>query len=554
MPLPFEEFRNLFDDKKDYELRAQVKRAIWDVIFKNDDPINWTGEGGVLSKLWDHRVELDHTKFVRNLGNLKAETSAEIHYIYLLYWIYISQEDSDVCRTEFERVCRAVWKCGFDERRAQIRKQRADEANASERNRHPQRSPCDRPRSPPDAEQPSNLNRDEEAPNSGDDRADQENLTKVKQAAIFENAISKDDLIPIDALLTDDEHDILDPFNRHENAIKLKRRDRERGNLRDFADNDARFQLCALIGPSGSGKTRLAVEWSIEYDGKGWNAAFLKNPSPDIWAGWKPTADTLIVIDYMFNYDEAINTIMRHCKDLPDDHPKVRLLVLDHIFADDIRNLGHFSYWRNIVGDKNELKALIASGVVHPSTPILLKDATDRAVLLREIVMDVSDIDDEDDPKIADAMKIFEDESKDEVRHPLFAALVGDAIKQGWEDYSVWSRLDIIDYYMDGKNRIPWVESHGAAGQWAGVLIAAATVWGDADWEELKRILPDPTGMNGQDGSLAAFHSAIEQFCTHLLSSRLEGNVLKAFRPDILGELFVLRFLRAVNRHGMLTP
>ena len=346
----------------------------------------------------------------------------------------------------------------------------------------------------------------------------------------------------------DDGGNWLNPFNL--TSIPLKNRDAELDRLRAFADGPAPYQLWALIAPSGAGKTRLAAEWMLEYrEERGWNVGFLDNPEPGIWTGWQPSANTLIVIDYIHNYGRAIKAILDRCENLSSDGAleslEVRILAIDHVFPERFTDILGYSPWNQVFESRIDLDA--RKEVFYEKDQLRLTEAQDRNSVLRQIVAHVGGKLPDGDRRLDAAMETL-NKMEDAARHPLFAALIGDAIRNGRDDYRTWTRLQLVEYYLDSKNRLPWKQEKNPVGFWIGALVAAATIRDGADDSTLSDFLPEKFLKDGVEVVVSDHRNEIDGQITHITSSPTLGSRLNAFRPDIMGEFFVLLFLGRVRR------
>lgn len=352
----------------------------------------------------------------------------------------------------------------------------------------------------------------------------------------------------------------LSPFNLK--SISRQCRDNELAQLGAFANAPEPYRLWALIASSGAGKTRLAAEWMHRCrEDHCWNVGFLGDPNPDIWDNWHPYANTIIAVDYIHNYGRAIKAILNRCKSLHNhgvlETFKVRILVIDHVFPKRFADILRYSHWNEIFEDKIALDAWNqvfdaqdASGskksVFFDQRPLRLAQAQDRNTLLRRVIADVGGKLATDDERVEAAMRTL-NRMEDAAQHPLFAALIGDAIFNGRKDYRNWTRLELIDYYLDSKNRLPWEQKDKPLGFLVGVLVASATVRGGTDVATLFDCLPQTIRRNGDQIEISDYGAQIDGQYTHITSSPTLEGWFEAFRPDILGEFFVLLFIGKIQ-------
>lgn len=340
----------------------------------------------------------------------------------------------------------------------------------------------------------------------------------------------------------------LDPHNHH--SIPLSGRDAEQATLTQFMGAPEPFLILPLIAPSGAGKTRLISQWMRRYvpsaSDTEWDAGFVDSTrqnsrDPQPWCDWEITRPTLIVIDYTFAYDAVVREIADRARRNPTQH-KIRLLVIDHIYP---KFLKDDFLWGKMFGSPGQL-SLLERTVIRPS--LELKPEIAGSKLLRDVIAAAASLSDKtfnaDDPLIIEAEghltrmgEISGDETNGDpnaVRHPLFAALMGQAIREAdgeAVDFSKWTRRDLITYYFSGENRLPWTVWDDGRGVSVGALVCAAT---------LRRGLSIDTQIRR---SFAKNADEIIDYAKRIVSSD-NSFVIKPFLPDILGEALLLLFLR----------
>ncbi|MCF6277643.1 MAG: ankyrin repeat domain-containing protein, partial [Anaerolineales bacterium] len=343
----------------------------------------------------------------------------------------------------------------------------------------------------------------------------------------------------------------LDPHNHH--SIPLSSRDAEQATLTQFMGAPEPFLILPLIAPSGAGKTRLISQWMRRYvpsaSDTEWDAGFVDSTKqnsrdPQPWCDWEITRPTLIVIDYTFAYDAVVREIAERARRNPTQH-KIRLLVIDHIYPKFLKD-DHF--WGKAFGSPGNLNILERT-IIRP--PIELKPEIAGSKLLRDVIAAAASLGGKtftaDDKLIIEAeghLTRMGEASGDEthgdpnaVRHPLFAALMGQAIREaegGAVDFSKWTRRDLITYYFAGENRLPWTVWEGGRGVSVGAIVCAAT---------LRRGLPIDRQIRR---NLAKNADEVIDYAKRVVSSD-NSFVIKPFLPDILGEAFLLLFLEFIE-------
>lgn len=344
----------------------------------------------------------------------------------------------------------------------------------------------------------------------------------------------------------------LNPHNHH--SIKLSGRQKEMAHLDVFMARKETFLICPVIAPSGAGKTRLISEWMKQYvpsvSATEWDAGFVISRDSTPWTKqeWTISRDTLIVIDYTFAYDEVVKQIAQRAR-TDGSGRKIRLIVIDHIFPKDLFN---DTFWQNLYKTRS-----IMEGNHQELYPTLeIRPESIQSELLRDVVAAVASVGgrefDRNHAAIKSAVEVLHEmghslegrkghSNPDAVRHPLFAALLGHAVRLR-RDFSHWNRRDLIDYYFSNEDRLPWKtwvkggkrkkrrNDYGIA---VGALVSAATLRRGLRLTLVEHLMP---------GNV----EAIVQYASRIVSSETM-ETLKPLEPDILGEAFVLKYLQAIK-------
>lgn len=344
----------------------------------------------------------------------------------------------------------------------------------------------------------------------------------------------------------------LDPHNHH--TIPLSGRSEELRQLNDFMEGDT-FRILPLVGPSGSGKTRLISEWMYNYvpivSDTDWDAGLVvstdqnaRDPAP--WQHWDIQCNTLVVIDYTHAFSEVARAIVeRACA---QNQHKVRLIVVDHVYPE---LLHHDRFWLSLAGNHPSQLSAIESQYIAPK--IVLDGVSRNSSLLAAVVLASANVHGGDyniqHPMITAATDQLERMAReqgggDSVRHPLFAALLGQAIRKSGPkqfDASKWSRRDLLNYYFSGVDRLPWTgwnegeryNKDYQTGLLAGALVSAATLRRGLDTVDAEPFLKSDDHV-----LLQTVSRIVSEECTFRIGP---------FLPDILGEAFLLKFLEKIE-------
>ena len=322
----------------------------------------------------------------------------------------------------------------------------------------------------------------------------------------------------------------LDPYNF--DALPLVGRKKEFAQLDEFIKSDGQFKIWAIVGPSGAGKTRLASQWAYEWSElEGWDRRFLHKEDrtePEKWSNWIPDKPTLIIIDYMYGFEAVIQKLMNHR--FKPDTPKIRLLLIDHVFSEPLHSDKRWGF----SGDGSSLNR--NEKYFFDTEPLDLRQTLSQEVIIKSIIAYRARIDKESD-QVDIAHKYLKETQG--AYHPLFAALVGDAIIKSGNDFKVWNRRELIGYYLSGDKRLPW-KHEGGIGRWASHFIAAATARRGMYYSDLIKAAGNYTP------SPEHFDEVIE-ICQKVVADS-NAEILKPFEPDILGESFFLKFLQSLQK------
>ncbi|NVK17760.1 MAG: ankyrin repeat domain-containing protein [Methylocystaceae bacterium] len=377
--------------------------------------------------------------------------------------------------------------------------------------------------------------------------------------------------------------DWLNPLRNE--TIPFVSRPEEKAKLDTFINCSEPFQICALAGPSGAGKTRLAAELMRELNGENWTTGFTVNNNSEpsrSWQNWTPNQDTLIVVDYTFSALNTINAIIDRCAILINDtlfseKIRVRLLLIDHIFPEDMKK-----YYSHPVHKNSLIKEAAQhyqTDFFHKETPIqlfatekLLKDilfvSSGNEIppkfkednLASELTVVLESKDDFEEENLAreweqltsgceieqeiNALLEYLLSMENSAHHPLFAAILGHELQENYSTFNLnqnrfssnSKRRDLVVSYLQSINRLPWLNDtlDDKTGSWIGILISVATLTRGANINLLAQQINEDTVSRPIE--------QIIQQCQSIVSSN-DPVILQHFSPDFMGEVFFLSFL-----------
>ena len=310
-----------------------------------------------------------------------------------------------------------------------------------------------------------------------------------------------------------------------------------------------------MVGPSGAGKTRLLTHWANRDILNDWEAIDVNSSTNIDWSNWSPQRRTLISIDYIYGYDKVISDIIARMEKADLTH-SVRLLLLDHVTPDTVAELLKDPRW-GFEDKKAEDFTSMEERLFFKEAPLKLHVSDDEDedydIFLSKIICavvyrgDKNPFEKIDDPAIQRGLKYLRETTG--ARQPLFAALVGDAIKNGQKDgenaegYKTLNRRALIAHYLQGKTRLTWLMEDSERGTWAACFIAAATTQRGVKFETLRQAIPKE-----HSHEIDRDYKGFKSLCNGVVSGN-DKNTLKAFEPDILGETHFLLLLKEIEEN-----
>jgi hypothetical protein len=343
-------------------------------------------------------------------------------------------------------------------------------------------------------------------------------------------------------------------------------RKKELEALNSFAKDNRPFLTWAIVGAAGSGKTSLYNAWLYnEYDESfkasavyNWHKIVITPKHDDSkkidWPFWRPKNNTIIVIDYLLGFGNTFTAIMDRLQDLYPTNKsealchKVRVLIVDRTLPENQINLNMYMRWNvrpylNISPIYKHPKPLTSENGNKTSAYLELNgmDDNDQKDIIKRIIRHVAGkkVSTENIKEAMEFVTKISVKSQDDGRfvgHPLFASLVGYAIKQG-KNYKSLSKMELIDYLFDKNDvRLPW-HLNSIEGQVASTYISAATARRGMKYNVLEKSVQTNTSEPQLD--------KVVLLCQAIVASKDE-EFLPAFEPDIIGETYFLAFLHDV--------
>ncbi len=358
--------------------------------------------------------------------------------------------------------------------------------------------------------------------------------------------------------------------------IKYYGRGEEQQLLDEFITinkNEANISLWAVSGPSGSGKTSLVQHWMTNSEvmpedqweqlvlgnnfakSHGHSRAFWEGTPENPDSGWLPTYNTLIVIDYLHVYREALDAIIRRCGDLHSQgklQHSIRILLIDHVFPENLNNITTCERLRSTQENTLDIWTLcfdtkpLSLAATHGKN---LRNTVDNRGLKEIIPSILSDAaGDNVSQNVKDKALRYLADTKS-AYYPLFAILLGYTLKQNPNtDFLTWNRRQLIEQYFKNK-RLPWLQLKPSDEYekelwqhrlWAAMCVVVSTLRRGMTWPLLLSCMPD------NDNAPTLDHPMLKAFSKSFISTSDAAMELPAFEPDILGETYTLLFLKSL--------
>ncbi len=301
-------------------------------------------------------------------------------------------------------------------------------------------------------------------------------------------------------------------------------RAKEMAVLDGFLTSEGDFLWLAVSGPAGSGKSRLVQEFCVRAAAH-WRAGFLLSSQGfDNWASWKPSADTLIVIDYAAERVDEIGALLRGLVSRQDDrsrHTAVRVLLVERE--------GDGPWLKEFMGSRSESYAIEQAR--FSDSPLVLGPMDEED--LWEGIRSMLEIASMPPPARAQLMKHLRE--LDPLGRPLYAILAADALTSG-RDIRDWDRERLMRDVLE-RERQGWAKI-GITAPYES-LLALATMAGGLTEAVLQNpahriVLP---GFEDFDRSLYSAMTGCDP----------DGESLPPLKPDLLGEFFVLSHVKGRN-------
>ena len=343
-----------------------------------------------------------------------------------------------------------------------------------------------------------------------------------------------------------------DPFLYDAGTVPFLGRDAELDALDGFLHAAGGLRWWGVAAAGGAGKTRLAYEWGLQSQARGWSVRWLRGrdyDAPDQWSD--PAAPTLLIADYAWQHAEALGKWMDElCRSEPY-HP-VRVLLLER---DEGEENGEYPWEKRLYRAGGEARLRRAR-----HSRMLRLDALDDDPL-RDLMKSFAASLRAREPELPalpdgeDAVLLARLRAVDPLRRPLFAMLLTDAVLRGagvpdsqealLENLAIREkdrRLGAVRTLTGDAAQRNRLERLGGALR---LLATALGADGDPGAERLAALLPGEWKALADCAERLGLLSP-EALLLELGLLRVADGALRvpALRPDLLGEYALLRALR----------
>ncbi|HIU50457.1 MAG TPA: hypothetical protein IAD22_05540 [Candidatus Limousia pullorum] len=339
------------------------------------------------------------------------------------------------------------------------------------------------------------------------------------------------------------------PFHFRNDIITFQGREYEQKEIYNFLEDERKLLWMAITGDGGSGKSKLMYHMTKELErGSDWKVIWLEDESLKSIlekTEFKYSKNLLFICDYGGQFSEKLRTLIKRIDTFgnKDSGKKIRLIILEREgFAENCGEILEPMWYRNFCGnssqngrvnstvyDKNKFMKL--NPLNYENFKPMVKD------YLAEKKKSLSD--EEINTVIEKAHKI--DHRKTGVR-PLILLFIADAVADGKEAKN-WDLNKLVEHVI---NRY---EEH-----WKNVICK-----GDVElFKAVKEIIAYATAVGGWDlrnkkigepikSAIDVFLKKVDDknmfLCSICEKTETDG-IWSPFEPDLLGEFFVLEFLR----------
>jgi hypothetical protein len=295
--------------------------------------------------------------------------------------------------------------------------------------------------------------------------------------------------------------------------------------LSTFLQSAKTVQWWTVTGKAGSGKSRLALELGLSID-LSWEWGFMGTEEFD-WKQWVPNKPTLIFFDYAGSESDRIGQLIESLSYRRDSiGTKVRILLLERSLTG--------GWWEKFLGVGRRHEAILST--VFSSEPFELdKMSTDSLAKIFMHYAQKNGLPEQEINSIVTSLGQIDPECR-----PLFAALAGDATAAG-RDLRNWDQERLMRFHQTEleKRWKPQGVREIDKSLLAFVTIAGRMKVEDLLLADLRTHLPDAESFSPQ--------------LYEVMVGAKSDEYLTPYEPDMLGEFFVLEYLKPRPFHKQKT-
>lgn len=339
------------------------------------------------------------------------------------------------------------------------------------------------------------------------------------------------------------------PFHFRNDIITFQGREYEQKEIYNFLEDERKLLWMAITGDGGSGKSKLMYHMTKELEsGSDWKVIWLEDESLKSIlekTEFEYSKNLLFICDYGGQFSEKLRTLINRIDTFgnKDSGKKIRLIILEREgFAENCGEILEPMWYRNFCGNSSQ-NGRVNSTTYDKNKFMKLNPLNDEdfKFMVKEYLEEKkkSLSDEEIDTVIKKAHEI---DDRKTVARPLIILFVADAIAEGNEAEN-WDLNKLV------KHVIKRYEDH-----WKNIICN-----GDEElYEAVKEITAYATAVGGWDLRNKKIgepiKSAIDLFfrkvndknmflCSICEKDKSDG-IWSPFEPDLIGEFFVLEFLR----------
>lgn len=318
-------------------------------------------------------------------------------------------------------------------------------------------------------------------------------------------------------------------------------REAEIEQLRAFClGSDDAFRWWAVTAPGGAGKSRLVYELKKEMEKESWNVPWPQILDENSLLTINTTeANTLVIVDYVQAYAQQVGQWMEHLAGQKRAYP-IRILLLER----DGSSLSDSS-WGSVLQEKmgraNYVQSFCWKQEFLQLSP--LQNEYLLEVMRQYARSQGKTLCSPQDKNLLDALKRIDPD----LHRPLYALFITDAWANG-DEPEQWSREQILQYVLQREQGYfqqkcnSLLRSNVRLQAILQEIRVAATIWGDLTLEQLQIEYPDLWYRFQRQVENVDRVESEEDLLRQL--GLYDGKMISALRPDLVGEYFVLTYIK----------